>query len=1298
MPNNYIRFYITLLIMSLSSAVLAGIPEKIQHSNLNESQISISWVTTAPEMGKINYGPTLGLGTIVADNVTDDVHHITLTGLLVDTTYYYDIISGTTTDNNNGQHYTFKTVKPLANPPVSSDLVYGQIFKADGITPAKGAVVYIMIQDNDKSGSVGESALASIRTDDDGYWFTNLVNLRIKDNTTIFTYSLSGDNLFLQVEGGSDGLVNKVIDTANDLPAPSIILTSDNVPPFLRELSPAKNIVNVKPDSIVTLHICDDGSGVDKTSIVMKINGQKVIPNSSGSASDYFLEYIPSSPFPLGQKVVVDVTAQDLSKNTFQGTYSFTIVGDTKPPYTLYHYPAKDAANVSVGSMVMLHVLDDISGVDIASIVMKVKGVVVNPIIIGSNKDYTVVYNSGGFRYGEQVSVSIIAKDLSQPPNVLSEEYSFTILPDKVAPVIVDRYPKKDSVDVQTNPNIIIYLKDDLSGIDKSSISLLINDKIVSPEIIGMSSYFILMWTPQEKFGYNQKVKIVVQAKDMAVPPNVMATETYSFTTVKDPDITSPYVDGYLPAKNARNVSVDTSIVFHVKDIQSGVDKSSIKLQVNGIITTPVITGTVTDFVVIYKPQVKFGYNQEINVIINAKDLSGNTMPEDTYTFTTGNPPNTIPPYTSGHQPIKGAIDVATNTTITVHIQDDMPGVEKTSISLKINNVIVSPTISGNNTDYTVTYKPSTPFDYNKTIQVSIKAKDVAGNIMPEETYTFTTEKEKDTTPPYTSGHQPAKGAVDVATNTTILIHIKDNMGVNSALIEMLINGSKVFPVISGTKTYYTIFYKPPANFNYDQQVKVTVNAKDLSGNVMPQESYSFKTASLPITTSPSLSWTGEAGYENDGIIPDNCILKGTVEYLIKYTDPDNIPPRRGYPKLNIYLDGKLLKSTVMSVANIKDNLYRDGKIYWYSYIVPSLGSYSYRFEAMNQRGTIAVGVPTKFNNGPAIEAGNNPPQLKYFYTNSGVSPNTGNPGSKFEYRIIYSDVDNHLPGYNYPILHLAMNGKPLNSIPMEAVDATDTNVVDGKIYRTIVTLAAIGRYTYRFDALDSKEMKATGEPTMLKNGPNVQQLNTQPTLEVGFDNNKGVNPAEGKKNTVFEWRVKYTDAENDQPLSGYPKIYIYKNDKQYLLLSMTPVDPKDNTYTDGKLYSIKRSLVEAAKYSYKIVALDIMRALTEQGPIQGPLVAASSPDDTLSEELSLTGDGGIGYPYPNPVFDSDPVSFYGINTGSNLKVYNLAGELVFEGVYDGSWTPSSTLSSGIYLYLIEYEGGSIRGKLGIIR
>jgi len=95
-------------------------------------------------------------------------------------------------------------------------------------------------------------------------------------------------------------------------------------------------------------------------------------------------------------------------------------------------------------------------------------------------------------------------------------------------------------------------------------------------------------------------------------------------------------------------------------------------------------------------------------------------------------------------------------------------------------------------------------------------------------------------------------------------------------------------------------------------------------------------------------------------------------------------------------------------------------------------------------------------------------------------------------------------------------------------------------------------------------------------------------------------------------------------------------------------------------------------------------------------LVSVSAPSD---EEALLILDDRDVYPSVNPAVDSCPVSFINAPAGSSLRLYNIAGELVFEEIYDGEkWSPPSDISSGIYIYLIEYEGRIVRGKLGIIR
>jgi len=114
----------------------------------------------------------------------------------------------------------------------SSDSIYGRVFKADGVTPAANALVYVWVLQNDTSGNGGESALLSGMTDGNGYWIDaktggalNLAAVRTRDGAGYFSYSPSGDAVRIRADSGSDcgGLIQ--VDTANDAPAPAITLS-----------------------------------------------------------------------------------------------------------------------------------------------------------------------------------------------------------------------------------------------------------------------------------------------------------------------------------------------------------------------------------------------------------------------------------------------------------------------------------------------------------------------------------------------------------------------------------------------------------------------------------------------------------------------------------------------------------------------------------------------------------------------------------------------------------------------------------------------------------------------------------------------------------------------------------------------------------------------------------------------------------------------------------------------------------------------------------------------------------------
>lgn len=199
---------------------------EIRVTNVRDGSLTVSWVTDGPATGYVNFGPTTALGSTAhddrGDTTVDDTHHVTLSGLLPETTYYFDVVSGTTVDDNGGGHYTVTTGPTLGLPP--SDTIYGQVLLADGLTPAQGAIVYITLQDADGKGSSGQSAAMSALVGKTGYWSANLGNARVADLSALFEYSPSGDKVILVAEGGEYGSSDLITGTEADSPAPVIQL------------------------------------------------------------------------------------------------------------------------------------------------------------------------------------------------------------------------------------------------------------------------------------------------------------------------------------------------------------------------------------------------------------------------------------------------------------------------------------------------------------------------------------------------------------------------------------------------------------------------------------------------------------------------------------------------------------------------------------------------------------------------------------------------------------------------------------------------------------------------------------------------------------------------------------------------------------------------------------------------------------------------------------------------------------------------------------------------------------------
>ena len=101
---------------------------------------------------------------------------------------------------------------------------------------------------------------------------------------------------------------------------------------------------------------------------------------------------------------------------------------------------------------------------------------------------------------------------------------------DVSVPSVNTRSPAPNEVDVSVATAISVTISDAETGINASTIAMMINGVVESPEITGAPSEYLLNYTPSRNLNYSEEILIEILAQDLAAIPNVLQ-DTFSFTT-----------------------------------------------------------------------------------------------------------------------------------------------------------------------------------------------------------------------------------------------------------------------------------------------------------------------------------------------------------------------------------------------------------------------------------------------------------------------------------------------------------------------------------------------------------------------------------------------------------------------------------------------------------------------------------------------------------------------------------------------------------------------------------------------
>ncbi|MFC1651972.1 Ig-like domain-containing protein [Patescibacteria group bacterium] len=689
--------------------------------------------------------------------------------------------------------------------------------------------------------------------------------------------------------------VNVSVDAADLATPPNVMptynysfVTEDATAPYTDNYNPAPGATDVPVDTNVVFQIHDDASGVNLNSIQVDVNGvvyQQGIPGFSTVAiSDgYQVTINPASNFPYNTVIPVDIDAQDVEGNVMPTySYSFTTSdsADTDAPYITNLNPNPAQEGVPTDTNIYFELIDDGTGVDLNTIDLVVEGttivsngvvqpgytVAITPITGGYSVDYDPNVD---FSEYQTVNVTARCSDLASTPNSMSYDYWF-MTSDLTPPYTSNHNPADGATGVPIDTNISFDIADDASGVNLLSVSVNVDGTIYRYGVPGFSyvgdpSSYTITIDPASNFPYSTVIPVAIDAADN--DGNVMATDTYSFTTEDQGDIEPPYFTNMNPAPGQTNVPVDTNIYLEVLDNDIGVDQWSIDLTVEGVLViddgvaqpgfTVAINPIANGFSLDYDPSADFGEEQQVDISVSASDLAvpANSNSYD-YFFTTE---DLIPPTTSNYNPAPGATGVLVDSNVSFDVSDLGSGVDIATVSADVNGTLYTNGVPGfsyvgDPSNYTVTIDPASDFAYGATIPVTLYATDLAGNVMTPYSYSFDTETvSPDLDPPYVQNENPADGAINVSLDSNVYFEVvDDDSGVDLSTVDLTVEGSLVIDdgvtqpgftvIVTPLANGYSFDYDPSVDFPSNDTINIAIDATDNDGNVMPTYNYSFDT------------------------------------------------------------------------------------------------------------------------------------------------------------------------------------------------------------------------------------------------------------------------------------------------------------------------------------------------------------------------------------------------------------------------------------------------------------------------
>ena len=153
---------------------------------------------------------------------------------------------------------------------------------------------------------------------------TTVVGLEAGTSYAAHVKARNVDNIETAFDGTDSGTTDSEDDnTDTEDDEDDVDTSTDTTPPSITDLSPSNGATKISPNTTISFHITDSGSGVDVGTVRTTLIGSKsgkhenseVTKAFSGSASDFEVTLIPKRDFEVNEQITLEVRVRDYADN-----------------------------------------------------------------------------------------------------------------------------------------------------------------------------------------------------------------------------------------------------------------------------------------------------------------------------------------------------------------------------------------------------------------------------------------------------------------------------------------------------------------------------------------------------------------------------------------------------------------------------------------------------------------------------------------------------------------------------------------------------------------------------------------------------------------------------------------------------------------------------------------------------------------------------------------------------------------------------------------------------------------------